>query len=60
MAQGYSQQEGVDYDENFASAARLESIHLLLPFSSNKGFKLLQMDVKKFVLKWFYRGRSLC
>ena len=30
VAQGYSQIEGVDYDETFASVARMESIRILL------------------------------
>ena len=30
VAQGYSQVEGLDYDETFAPVARLESIHILL------------------------------
>ena len=30
VAQGYSQMEGVDYDETFAPIARMESIRILL------------------------------
>ncbi|GJR84714.1 retrovirus-related pol polyprotein from transposon TNT 1-94 [Tanacetum coccineum] len=30
VAQGYNQQEGIDYDETYASVARLESIRILL------------------------------
>ena len=30
VAQGYSQMEGVDYDETFAPVARMESIRILL------------------------------
>ena len=32
VAQGYSQQEGIDYNETFAPVARLESIRLLISF----------------------------
>jgi hypothetical protein len=46
FAQGYSQKEGIDYEENFAPVARLEAIRILLAFSVAKGFKLHQMDVK--------------
>nr|XP_018627673.1 uncharacterized protein LOC104100345 [Nicotiana tomentosiformis] len=46
VAQGYSQQEGIDYDETFAPVERLESIRILLAFTAHKGFKLFQMDVK--------------
>jgi hypothetical protein len=46
VTQGYSQKEGIDYEETFAPVARLEAIRILLPFSVAKGFKLYQMDVK--------------
>jgi hypothetical protein len=46
VAQGFSQKEGVDYEETFALVARLEAIRMLLAFSVAKGFKLHQMDVK--------------
>jgi hypothetical protein len=46
VAQGFSQKEGIDYEETFALVARLEVIRILLAFSVDKGFKLHQMDVK--------------
>jgi hypothetical protein len=46
VAQGFSQKEGIDYEETFALVARLEAIRILLAFSMAKGFKLHQMDVK--------------
>jgi hypothetical protein len=46
VAQGFSQKEGIDYEETFAPIARLEAIRNLLAFSVAKGFKLHQMDVK--------------
>ncbi|GKB64786.1 retrovirus-related pol polyprotein from transposon TNT 1-94 [Tanacetum coccineum] len=33
VAQGYNQQEGIDYDETYASVARLESIRILLAYA---------------------------
>jgi hypothetical protein len=45
-AQGFSQKEGIDYEETFAPVARLEVIRILLAFFVAKGFKLHQMDVK--------------
>jgi hypothetical protein len=45
-AQGFSQVEGLDFGEIFASVARLESIRILLDFVASKGFKLYQIDVK--------------
>ena len=46
MAQGYSQQEGIDYTKTFAPVARLESIILLILFVVNNGITLYRMDVK--------------
>jgi hypothetical protein len=46
VAQGFSQKEGIDYQETFALIARLEAIRILLAFSEAKGFKFHQMDVK--------------
>jgi vacuolar-type H+-ATPase catalytic subunit A/Vma1 len=46
VAQGYSQQEGIDYTETFSPVARLEAIILLLSFSVNHGIILYEMDVK--------------
>jgi len=46
VAQGYSQQEGIDYTETFAPVARLEAIRLLLSYVVNHNITLYQMDVK--------------
>ena len=46
VAQGYSQQEGIDYTETFALVARLEAIRLLLSYAINHGIILYQIDVK--------------
>ena len=46
VAKGYKQEEGVDYDETYASVARLEAIRLVLVFSCIMNFKLFQIDVK--------------
>nr|GEV37203.1 putative reverse transcriptase domain-containing protein [Tanacetum cinerariifolium] len=43
---GYSQQEGIDYDETFASVARIEAIRLFLAYAAHKDFTVFQMDVK--------------
>jgi len=53
VAQGYKQQEGIDFEETFAPVARLESIRMLLAYASNKNFKLFQMDVKSAFLNGF-------
>ncbi|GKD20259.1 retrovirus-related pol polyprotein from transposon TNT 1-94, partial [Tanacetum coccineum] len=46
VAQGYNQQEGIDYDETYAPVARLESIRILLAYACALDFKLVQMDGK--------------
>jgi len=46
VAQGYSQQEGINYTKTFAPVARLEAIRLLLSYAVNHGIILYQMDVK--------------
>ena len=46
VSQGYTQEEGIDYDETFAPVARLEAIRMLLAYACFMGFKLFQMDVK--------------
>jgi hypothetical protein len=46
VAKGYSQVEGLDFDETYAPIARLESIRILLAYATYHGFKLYQMDVK--------------
>jgi hypothetical protein len=46
VTQGYSQVEGLDFGETFTHVARLEAIRILLAFTTSKGFKLYQMDVK--------------
>nr|GEW43874.1 retrovirus-related Pol polyprotein from transposon TNT 1-94 [Tanacetum cinerariifolium] len=53
VAQGYNQQEGIDYDETYAPVARLESIRILLAYACTLDFKLFQMNVKSAFLNGF-------
>ncbi|GJY30064.1 retrovirus-related pol polyprotein from transposon TNT 1-94 [Tanacetum coccineum] len=46
VAQGYSQEDGSDYDETFAPVARIEDIRIFLAFATYMNFKVYQMDVK--------------
>ncbi|GJT62697.1 putative reverse transcriptase domain-containing protein [Tanacetum coccineum] len=50
VAQGYKQEEGIDYDEVFAPVARVEAIMLFLAFASFINFPVYQMDVKSVFL----------
>ena len=53
MAQGYTQIEGINFEETFAPVTRLEVIRIKLAFTSYKDFKLFQMDVKSAFLNDF-------
>ncbi|GMH24089.1 hypothetical protein Nepgr_025932 [Nepenthes gracilis] len=53
VAQGYTQVEGIDYDETFAPVALLEFIRIILSVACTMGFKLYQMDVKSVFLNGF-------
>jgi hypothetical protein len=46
VAQGFSQVEGVDYDETFAPVARYTSIRAVISIAAEMGWKIHQMDVK--------------
>ncbi|GJU14537.1 hypothetical protein Tco_1142503 [Tanacetum coccineum] len=46
VIQGYTQEDGIDYDEVFALVARIEAIRLFLAYASFKDFVVYQMDVK--------------
>ena len=50
VTQGYTQEEGIDYDETFISVARLEAIKILLAFACYMDFNLYQIDVKSIFL----------
>ena len=46
VAQGYSQSQGIDYEEVFAPVARYNSIRSLLPVANVCDWEIHQMDVK--------------
>ncbi|GJY87221.1 retrovirus-related pol polyprotein from transposon TNT 1-94 [Tanacetum coccineum] len=46
VAQGYTQEEGINYDEVFAPIASFEAIMLFFAYALFMGFILYQMDVK--------------
>nr|GFC25631.1 copia protein [Tanacetum cinerariifolium] len=46
VAQGHTQEEGIYYDEVFATVARIKAIRLFLAYASFMGFTMYQMDVK--------------
>ena len=46
MARGFSQKEGIDYEETFAPIARYTSIILALALAAVMKWKIHQTDVK--------------
>nr|GEV72336.1 hypothetical protein [Tanacetum cinerariifolium] len=46
VVQGYTQEEGINYEEVFSPVARIEAIRLFLAYVSFMGFMVYQMDVK--------------
>ncbi|GJS73154.1 putative ribonuclease H-like domain-containing protein [Tanacetum coccineum] len=46
VAQRYTQDKGIDYDEVFSPVARIEAIRLFLAYASFMGFIMYQMYVK--------------
>lgn len=53
VARGFSQVEGVDYEETFAPVARYTSIRSIISIATEMGWKIHQMDVKTAFLNGF-------
>ena len=46
VAKGYTQKEGIDYEETFALVARYTSIRSVICLTAQMGWEIHQMDVK--------------
>nr|GEX09655.1 retrovirus-related Pol polyprotein from transposon TNT 1-94 [Tanacetum cinerariifolium] len=46
VAQGFRQEEGIDFEESFAHVAKLKAIHIFIANFAHKNMKIFQMDVK--------------
>ncbi|GJX80051.1 retrovirus-related pol polyprotein from transposon TNT 1-94 [Tanacetum coccineum] len=46
VAQGFRQEEGIDFEESFAPFARIEAIRIFVANAANKNMMIFQMDVK--------------
>ncbi|BBH01896.1 BURP domain-containing protein [Prunus dulcis] len=46
VVKGYAQKPGINFNETFASVARLDTIKTLIALAAQKGWKLYQLDVK--------------
>ena len=51
VARGFSQKEGIDYEETFAPVARYTSIRTILALPTIMKWKIHQMDVRTCFLK---------
>nr|GEV61463.1 hypothetical protein [Tanacetum cinerariifolium] len=46
VTEGFRQEEGIDFEESFASVARIEAIRIFITNAANKNMMIFQMDVK--------------
>ncbi|GKD77496.1 retrovirus-related pol polyprotein from transposon TNT 1-94 [Tanacetum coccineum] len=46
VAQGFRQEEGIDFEESFAPVARIKAICIFVANAANKNMMIYQMDVK--------------
>nr|GEW83300.1 hypothetical protein [Tanacetum cinerariifolium] len=46
VARGYRQEEGIDFEESFASVGKLEAIRIFLAYAAHKNMVVYHMDVK--------------
>ncbi|GJY90588.1 retrovirus-related pol polyprotein from transposon TNT 1-94 [Tanacetum coccineum] len=46
VAQGFRQEEGIDFEESFAPVARIEAIYIFVTYAAHKNMIIYQMDVK--------------
>ncbi|GKF18503.1 retrovirus-related pol polyprotein from transposon TNT 1-94, partial [Tanacetum coccineum] len=58
VARGYRQEEGIDFEESFASVAKLEAIRIFLAYSAYMNMVVYQMDVKTAFLNDFSKGSA--
>ncbi|GJS08910.1 retrovirus-related pol polyprotein from transposon TNT 1-94 [Tanacetum coccineum] len=46
VAQGFRQEEGIDFEESFAPVARIEAIRIFIANAAHKNMTIYQMDIK--------------
>ncbi|XP_071740847.1 uncharacterized protein [Rutidosis leptorrhynchoides] len=59
VAQGFRQEEGLDYGKTYAPVARMEAIRIFLAFATHMNFKVFQMDVKSAFLNGKLQEKSI-
>lgn len=50
VVKGYSQKEGINYEESFSPIAMLKSIQILLVISAHFNYEILHINVKTIIL----------
>ena len=62
VACGFSQKEGVDYDDIFSLMALYTTIRSIIALATMQGWNFHQMDVKSqdCLSAWFDKGRGVC
>ena len=55
MAKGYTQKEGIDYEETFFLVTMLKSIRILLSIAAYLDYEIWQMDVKTAFLNGYLK-----
>ena len=50
VAKGYAQQKGIDFNETFASVAKLSNIRIILAIVAEKNLYIHQIDIKTIFL----------
>ncbi|GJV20655.1 retrovirus-related pol polyprotein from transposon TNT 1-94 [Tanacetum coccineum] len=46
VANGYRPEEGIDFEESFASVSRIEAIHIFIAYVAHKNMTVFQIDIK--------------
>ena len=59
VAKGYSQQEGIDFEEMYAPAAKLNTIGLLVALATKHKWRIHQLDVKSIFLNGDLKDSSI-
>ncbi|GKC84525.1 retrovirus-related pol polyprotein from transposon TNT 1-94 [Tanacetum coccineum] len=59
VAQGFRQEEGIDFEESFAPVSRIEAIRIFIANAAHMNMTINQMDIKNGFLEWRARRRGL-
>ena len=55
VSKGFSQFQGIDYNETFAPVAKMDSIRLVLAIAASKQWEVHHMDVKSAFLHGYFK-----